>query len=589
MQNKVVQLSKEFKFQAIKAISAIFLFILSYFILFILSLILTIICIVGGVALIVFKPMFITLAFGIGLASLGVLILIFLVKFIFKSHKVDRSHLVEIEASQEPDLFELIDEITQQVGTKSPKKVYLSSEVNAAVFYDSSFWSMFLPIEKNLQIGLGLVNAVTKQELKAILSHEFGHFSQKTMKVGSYVYNVNQVIFNMLFDNESYQNLVQSWANVSNYFRLFVVLALRINQGIQWILRKLYAIVNKSYLSLSREMEFHADAIAASVTGYQPLKNSLLRLSLADRSFSDVLNFYNEKIADNIKTDNIYLDHYAVVRFQAEFNRFQMQANLPIISTENQSKYNKSKLVIKNQWASHPTTEERVKRLEETGFIAENEDEVLANTLFKDIKVWQELLTKQLFKNVTYAEQTILINTEEFISEYKQPILSDSFSDLYNGYYNSSNPTYFDIHLVDSPSTKILDIKELFSDEKVDLIYLKKALENDLQTLDSIANNQLGLKTFDYDGMKYSSKDAVALIEKLKPELENIKEQIKQNDIEIFRFFNQEAQNKIYKKSSYCYIKIFLNLIKNLIQDKRFAYNYTQIYNLPKLKHLTTK
>lgn len=34
-------------------------------------------------------------------------------------------------------------------------------------FYDSGLWSMLLPIQKNLEIGHGLVNSVTKSELKA--------------------------------------------------------------------------------------------------------------------------------------------------------------------------------------------------------------------------------------------------------------------------------------------------------------------------------------------------------------------------------------------------------------------------------------
>ena len=92
----------------------------------------------------------ITIALGIGLASLGILVLFFLVKFIFSSHKVDRSHLHEISKTDEPRLFKLIEDIVNEVYTSFPKKVYLSTDVNAAVFYDSSFWSMFIPIKKNL-------------------------------------------------------------------------------------------------------------------------------------------------------------------------------------------------------------------------------------------------------------------------------------------------------------------------------------------------------------------------------------------------------------------------------------------------------
>lgn len=142
---------------------------------------------------------------------------------------------------------------------------------------------------------MGLVNTVTESELKAILAHAFGHFSQKTMKLGSYVYNVNQVIFNLLYENESYEKIIQRWADVSGYFSVFVVLAVKISEGIKWVLRKLYAVVNKNYMGLSREMEFHADEIAASVTGFEHLKSSLLRMTLAEHSFNRVLTFMRAK------------------------------------------------------------------------------------------------------------------------------------------------------------------------------------------------------------------------------------------------------------------------------------------------------
>src|SRR5690606_17844105 len=114
---------------------------------------------------------------------------------------------------EQPVLFEFIRTLSKETRTPFPKRIYLSSDVNAAVFYDSNFWSMLLPVRKNLQIGLALVNSVNLSELKAILAHEFGHFSQRSMKLGSYVYNVNQVIYNLLYDNDGYSSALQKWAN----------------------------------------------------------------------------------------------------------------------------------------------------------------------------------------------------------------------------------------------------------------------------------------------------------------------------------------------------------------------------------------
>jgi len=377
------------------------------------------------------------------------------------------------------------------------------------------------------------------------------------MKVGSYVYNVNQVIFNMLFENESYVSLVQRWANVSGYFSIFVIIAGKINEGIQWILRKLYIVVNKNYLGLSREMEFHADEIAASVTGYEPLKNSLLRMALADHSFNKVLNFYNNLISENIKSENLYQDQSTVINFLAELSSLSKTNGLPDISLEEQSKYNKSKLVIKDQWASHPTTEERINRLEKTGFSAKYDSDLLANSIFNDITQLQKQITNKLFESVIYQGETKEIAHEIFLEEYKREIVSNSFSKIYNGYYDSKNPINFDLNL-DKPINDKMTIDELFSDEKVDLVYTSVALQNDIQTLTNISNKTILIKTFDYNGVRFKSKISGKLIDELKPQLERLNELIKFNDFEIYKYFKrvEQKQNKPNELEQ-LYIKFF--------------------------------
>jgi len=545
MTRKDIKLSRAFKAQATNAIFALCFFMFTYSIILLLGVALTILCIYGGLTIISVKPSFITLALGIGLSSMGILVLIFLVKFMFNSSKSDDANLVEINESQEPKLFNLIRELVQEVGTNFPKKVYLSSEVNASVFYDSSFWSMFLPVKKNLRIGLGLINTVTEEELKAILAHEFGHFSQRTMKVGSYVYNVNQVIFNMLYDNESYSALVQRWSNISMFFSLFVIIAVKINEGIQFILRKLYELVNKSYMGLSREMEFHADEIAASVTGYEPFKKALLRIALADASLNAVLNYYGNKIDDNIKSENIYLEQFHVMQVLGEVNNYTITNDLPNISLEEQNKFNKSKLVIKDQWASHPTIADRIARLEQTGFLSDAKTDTLANTLFTDPIAVQKQITNHVFQVVHYPGEVKTNAALAFVEEYKQEIRSNSFGKIYNGYYDLKNPVEFDTQTVEITSLDT-DFSALFSDEKVELVYIAVALQNDIETLKNIAERKLQLKTFDYDGRRFTTKEALALIENLKSELETINEQIKHNDIRVYTYFLQleHSQNR---------------------------------------------
>jgi len=538
-----IQLSSNFKKMTFKAVFAIITFILVYLLLLVLGIALTLACLYCGIMLIISIPKFITIVLGIGLASLGIMVFIFLVKFLFKTHSVDRSHLVEISEKDYPALFGMIKDIAREADTKFPKKVYLSGDVNAGVFYDSSFWSMFFPIRKNLQIGMGLVNTVTEQELKAILAHEFGHFSQRSMSVSSYVYNVNQVIYNMLYDNESFNTMIQTWANISGYFSIFVIIAVKIINGIQWILQKMYGFVNVRHMALSREMEFHADQVAANIAGSLPLEESLLRLDLSQKAYNWVINFYNEKAEENVISKNIYKEQSFALGLLAKENRYPVKNNLPMVSISDLNKYNKSKINIEDQWASHPTTQERVAALQRLNIVKDNYKENPAIDLFPNAEKDEEELTKQVFHYMAFKKETVTMDYADFQKQFLNDISTNRFPDEYNDYYDNKNPIPFDVKsITDFDFTG--DMDSLFGKEKVDLIYTSLSLENDKNILQAIAKKEITVKTFDYDGKKYKRTDALNLIFNLDKELGETQKKIEENDINIYKFFFNLANKK---------------------------------------------
>jgi Zn-dependent protease with chaperone function len=538
-----IKTSQEFKSQAAKAIAAIFLFFLTYLLMIALAVGLTALCVVIALYIVLNAPRVLLLFLGLGLVSLGVLVLIFLLKFMFTSRKTDRSGLVEIKRKDEPQLFKLIEEIVKAVGTSFPKKVYLSSDVNASVFFDSNFWSMFFPVRKNLIIGMGLVNAISQSELKAILGHEFGHFSQKSMKVGSYVYNLNQIIFNLLYENDGYNKMAASWAESSGFFQIFVIIALKITDGIKYILKVMYNILNKSYMALSREMEFHADEIAANITGYEPLQNSLLRTGLANHSLNSVFNYYSGKIDENVQAENIYSNQKFIMNFLAKENNIPIENDLPQVSENEQRKFNKSKLEIKDQWASHPSNEDRIEKLKATGLSADALNDHLANDLFSNIEQTQKQLTRMIFENIDYQGTCSFISQADFAKEFENQFEENTFPKIYNGYYDNKNPAIFEINSVGEPGEE-LSISRLFSAEKIELVYTALSLQNDLDTISQIITKNLQVKTYDYDGQRYRFQDSGDLHSKLSKELDELKDQILKNDIKIFQYFRQiEARN----------------------------------------------
>lgn len=539
MYENALKPSENFRKMARKSVNAILLFALTYILLIVAAIGLTIACAFGGIMLIAAKPMFLTLMIGGGLICFGVLILVFLVKFVFKENKIDRSHLTPITKEEQPELFQMIEEIVQEVGTDFPKKVYLSSEVNASVFYDSSFWSMFVPVRKNLLIGVGLMNTISVDEFRAILGHEFGHFSQKSMRVGSYVYNVNQIIYNMLYDNEGYNNFVQHIAGVSSYLAIFVVMATKIAEGIQYILKKMYAIVNLNHLALSREMEFHADAVAASVTGSQALITSLLRLHIADHALNNVFNFYNLKIKANEKTNNIYPQQRFVMNFFAGEQRITFDNGLPMISEEHYHKFNRNKLVLKDQWASHPSTKDRIENLQKLNFPAKNSQSGVAVDLLLNRDEVLSQITKKLFDAVNYSQTPVIADEHQFEKEFLQDRNLKSFDRLFNDYYDYRSPyTAFDDSAFEQTIASVeMTATDFFNDSRLNLIYEKDGVVTDLDTLKQLAGGTTEIKTFDYDGKRYTIEDCEALIQYLNTELEQQEAQLKELDTQIFNYF----------------------------------------------------
>lgn len=540
------------KREVIKTIFAIILFVAAFLMLLCFIFLIFILC--GYLYLEAFAtdfPILVKIALMIPVIWLAYTMFV-LLKLLFYKHKPELNHLREITKKEEPALFELIYSVARSAGTPYPRKVYLNTDVNAFVFYESNFWSMFLPTGKNLVIGMGIINTSTIQELKSVLSHEFGHFSQKSLKLGSYVYHVNKVIYNILNNSESFEKIKEKWSEKLGIWAINA--AFNINQKIQGIFRLLYEIVNKNYMSLSREMEFHADEIAAGISGSEPSKNALLRMTLSEHSYNQVLNFYANRISKNIQSGNIYKDHIVVMCYIAESNHFSFKNNLPEITLDHLTKYDKSKLTIKDQWASHPSLKDRITRIEQADFQISSEDNRSAYNIFTDPEATQIALTKLLFENVTYENEVSIISADEFIQEYKDEIQKFSFPKIYNSYYDNKNPTVFDFDNI-AQSGENLTLENLFSEEKTDWVYTSIALQNDIETLNNIANKTIPIRSFEYDGFRHKAKNAEKLREELKKELEILNDKIKRNDCDIYLFFreiesrteNKQQLNQLYR------------------------------------------
>lgn len=573
---KVLKPNKTYKAEIIKVTFSLVFFALVYIALVFLAAILAACVSFCGIYLILLKPMFATVMLGLGLIGLGIMVLYFLIKFIFSTQKADRTGFTEIFEKDYPDLFSFIRKVTRETKTKMPKKVYLSSDVNACVFYDSSFLSMFFPVKKNLNIGLGLVNCVNMSEFKAVIAHEFGHFSQHSMKLGSYVYNINKILYNLLFDNESYANTITSWANASGYFLIFARITIFIVQGIQSILRKTYIIVNKTNLGLSRQMEHHADTISAFVAGPNHVVSSLKRTEIGGICYNSLFNYYNQWLSDNLKPDNIYQHHSELIALYAQANEIPMTAGLPN-PNDSGSGLNQSHVVIKDQWASHPSLEDRAKYLMKLGINNTKPDKISPWILFGDYESLQKKTSEKIYETVKFKEQIIPLNKALFVEKVNKDFSNRTYNKKYLGFFDGRRMNSFDPDtLVGESVAETTSFSDLINEENCLLTKKLSAVKSDIELLSSIASGALPIKTFEFDGTKYKKSDAPEMLKKVEAEKDELQNRIVKTEKSLFLFFIHKAKPDDQQTLLNCYKQYF----KASEDLEKAIKNYTSVSDL---------
>ncbi|WP_129715233.1 M48 family metallopeptidase [Pedobacter sp. SYP-B3415] len=544
MYHPVPPISKEFRMAGIWSVGSVLLFLVSYVILISMLLLLIAGAVYGATLLIAWYTSWPTIALFVVVMVMTALVLIFLFKFVAKEHVTDLSHLIEIVEADQPALFELIRQTTNEVGTKFPRRVYLGSDVNAAVFYDSSFWSMFFPVRKNLQIGVGLMNSTTLSEFKAILAHEFGHFSQRSMKVGSYVYHSNRVMHDMLFDDESYRDMAERWASIHGYVYAGVRLAQGLVASIRWVLRKIYQVLNVNYYKLSREMEFHADAVAASITGAEPMINALLRMGLSVHALDKVQEFYQNQTGGASIPTNIYAGQRFVMTHLAGELQVPLQGGLPQITEIDMGRFDKSKLVLTDQWASHPSTRDRVDRLRLLMMTAASVDHQPANTLLQDCAAVELKLTQHLYRELEINGALESCDSAEFERRFVDSWQQYRLPELYRGYFDSRDPyVYKNPQDFNDQTETFSGADQVFSDERIEDLKTLEALNSDLIILGQIQRGEIDVPSFDYDDKRYQKADSPAVIEVLEAAQSGLEHQFGRLDKQICYFFYKLAEN----------------------------------------------
>src|SRR5262249_48387281 len=126
------------------------------------------------------------LCFGIPLAVVSACIAFLLIRVLFYRPAPEKLLGIEVTDEEQPVLFAFLRKLTREIGAPEPARVFVPPDINAAVSTNVTLANLIVPPKRDLIVGLGLVNVLTLSEFKAVMGHEFGHFTQHTGRMHAY-------------------------------------------------------------------------------------------------------------------------------------------------------------------------------------------------------------------------------------------------------------------------------------------------------------------------------------------------------------------------------------------------------------------
>jgi Zn-dependent protease with chaperone function len=165
---------------------------------------------------------------------------------------------VLVDEEEAPELWAFVRQVAAEAGLRPPAELRLNGEVDASVSEDARLLGL-LPGRRRLTLGLPLLAALSANELRALLGHEFGHYLRWHTRGGLVVYRGHLALRRLR------ENLADSPA------RLFL--------GVFKGYTKLYARVS---FAVRQQQEFEADAVAAHIAGPSAVAKALRSLAGID-------------------------------------------------------------------------------------------------------------------------------------------------------------------------------------------------------------------------------------------------------------------------------------------------------------------
>lgn len=167
----------------------------------------------------------------------------------------------ELTQAEAPQLFATLDDMQQRLQAAPIHHVLLTDDFNAAIAQCPRF-GLFGGYRNYLVLGLPLMYALSGDEMRAVIAHEYGHLAGGHGKLSRWIYR-QRMTFDVLYEHAQ--------ARRSDNM---------VNGVIAGMLDSFAPYYNAYTFVLSRQNEYEADAMSRELAGAPAAASALIRINL---------------------------------------------------------------------------------------------------------------------------------------------------------------------------------------------------------------------------------------------------------------------------------------------------------------------
>jgi Zn-dependent protease with chaperone function len=494
---------------------------------------------------------------------------LYMLKNLFKYERAQKEFLIEIFEDEHPKLFDFIHRVCDDAGAQRPVHVYVDFNVNAwARSNVTSFFHLFIPTGKSLIIGLGMVNCMNLTEFKSVLAHEFGHFTQKGMRINAFVGAAFDIVNKMVNSEDIFDRFVRRWAQIDNIFGWPAYLGL----ATLWLLRKTlgmmsYAVAYSLFAHM-RQLEFHADQVACTLAGSDAVVHSLYKMKFGNECFGQAMDDLRLAMIHHLYTADMFYHQAAAARYlrvKKKDPRLGEPPPLPDDPTETTQVFEDDGDKIAELWSTHPSHYD-LEQNAKAHYIRSVFDERSPWLLFDNVADLRERVTYKLYRFYFKVPKDVILAEPEEVQGFIDDEHADrTYNPRYQGLYDNRKLILKDLAELAQDGAKrpwsITELSEahatLYSAEVKHHAQLYYRRIDEINLLTAIINGWHRPKDdeIEFHGEFHALDAAKRLYKKVDKELEKDDQWLETIDRKVFMIYfqmalhiNQEVAEELYRR-----------------------------------------